>query len=70
MWGAGTGGRNGDTACLRGEGVSRKAEATYHAIDACADTPGLVKVLAGNYDGRLGKSFIYLHRKDQVNSPA
>ena len=29
------------------------------------DTPGLVKISAGNYGGRLGKSFIYLHPERQ-----
>ena len=29
------------------------------------DTPGLVKISAGNYGGRLGKSFIYLHPDKQ-----
>ena len=27
------------------------------------DTPGLLRISAGNYGGRLGKSFIYLHGK-------
>jgi formylmethanofuran--tetrahydromethanopterin N-formyltransferase len=34
--------------------------ATQAAIEACVDTPGLVRISAGNYDGKLGKSFIYL----------
>lgn len=55
---------------INGRDLETVAEATYNAIDACVDTPGLVKVSAGNYDGRLGKSFIYLHRKDQVASHA
>ncbi len=36
------------------------ARATQAAIAASVDTPGLVKISAGNYGGRLGKSFIYL----------
>jgi formylmethanofuran--tetrahydromethanopterin N-formyltransferase len=36
--------------------------ATHAAIDAAAPTPGLVKISAGNYGGRLGKSFVYLKR--------
>lgn len=36
------------------------AAATQAAIRAAVDTPGLVKISAGNYGGRLGKSFIYL----------
>lgn len=39
--------------------------ATQAAIAAAVDTPGLVKVSAGNYGGRLGKSFIYLHPEKQ-----
>ena len=35
------------------------------AIEAAVDTPGLVKISAGNYGGRLGKSFIYLHPERQ-----
>ena len=55
---------------INGRDLETVAEATYNAIDACVDTPGLVKVSAGNYGGRLGKSFIYLHRKDQVTTSA
>ncbi len=35
--------------------------ATQAAIAAAVDTPGLVRISAGNYGGKLGKSFIYLH---------
>jgi formylmethanofuran--tetrahydromethanopterin N-formyltransferase len=34
--------------------------ATQAAIAAAVETPGLVRISAGNYGGRLGKSFIYL----------
>jgi formylmethanofuran--tetrahydromethanopterin N-formyltransferase len=34
--------------------------ATQAAIAACKDTPGLLHISAGNYGGRLGKSFVYL----------
>jgi formylmethanofuran--tetrahydromethanopterin N-formyltransferase len=37
------------------------ARATQAAIAAAAETPGLLRISAGNYGGRLGKSFIYLH---------
>ena len=30
-----------------------------------SNTPGLVKISAGNYGGRLGKSFIYLRPERQ-----
>ena len=42
------------------------ATATHKAIDACLDTPGLVKISAGNYGGRLGKSFVYLYPERQA----
>lgn len=55
---------------INGRDLETVATATYKAIDACVDTPGLAKVSAGNYGGRLGKSFIYLRRRDQITSPA
>lgn len=36
-------------------------EATRRAIAAAAETSGLIKISAGNYGGRLGKTFIHLH---------
>ena len=39
--------------------------ATQAAIAASVDTPGLLRISAGNYGGRLGKSFIYLHADKQ-----
>ena len=50
---------------LNGRDLSTVAEATYAAIDAAAETPGLKSISAGNYNGRLGKSFIYLDRSKQ-----
>jgi formylmethanofuran--tetrahydromethanopterin N-formyltransferase len=47
---------------INGHDLETVAAATHAAIDASSDTPGLVKISAGNYGGRLGKSFIYLHR--------
>ena len=47
---------------INGRDLETVAEATYAAIDACLDTPGLMRISAGNYNGRLGKSFIPLHR--------
>lgn len=41
------------------------AKATQAAIAASVDTPGLVRISAGNYGGRLGKNFIYLHAEKQ-----
>lgn len=50
---------------INGSQLAAVAEATYAAIDATLGAPGLLKISAGNYGGRLGKSFIYLHRKRQ-----
>jgi len=48
---------------INGADLETIARATHAAIDAAVTTPGLLKISAGNYGGRLGKSFIYLHRK-------
>jgi formylmethanofuran--tetrahydromethanopterin N-formyltransferase len=40
--------------------------ATQAAISAAQDTPGLLRISAGNYGGRLGKSFIYLRGKESA----
>jgi formylmethanofuran--tetrahydromethanopterin N-formyltransferase len=45
---------------INGRDVATLVTATQAAIEACVDTPGLVRISAGNYDGKLGKSFIYL----------
>jgi formylmethanofuran--tetrahydromethanopterin N-formyltransferase len=47
---------------INGHDLSAISTATQAAIDAAVDTPGLVKISAGNYGGRLGKSFIYLRQ--------
>lgn len=46
---------------INGRDLQSISAATQAAIAASADTPGLIKISAGNYGGRLGKSFIYLH---------
>ncbi len=46
---------------INGHDLPTIVEATQRAIQAAVDTPGLLKISAGNYGGRLGKSFIYLH---------
>lgn len=48
---------------LNGRDLPTLAAATQAALRAAADTPGLIKISAGNYGGRLGKSFIYLRPK-------
>ena len=45
---------------INGKSLEAVASATYAAIDAAKGTPGLTKITAGNYGGRLGKSFIHL----------
>jgi formylmethanofuran--tetrahydromethanopterin N-formyltransferase len=48
---------------INGHDLEAISRATQAAIAASADTPGLVKISAGNYGGRLGKSFIFLRPK-------
>lgn len=50
---------------INGSSLEAVAQATYAAIDAALPTPGLVRITAGNYGGRLGKSFIYLFPEKQ-----
>ena len=45
---------------INGRDLATIAQATQIAIAACVETPGLVKISAGNYGGRLGKSFVHL----------
>lgn len=45
---------------INGRNLETVSAATQAVIAATVDTPGLVKISAGNYGGRLGKSFIYL----------
>jgi formylmethanofuran--tetrahydromethanopterin N-formyltransferase len=51
---------------VNGRDLPTIAHATQTAIAACVETPGLVKISAGNYGGRLGKSFIYLRPERQA----
>ncbi len=50
---------------INGRNLQAIIDATQAAIKASVDTPGLLRISAGNYDGRLGKSFIYLHTEKQ-----
>lgn len=50
---------------INGRDLTAIIDATQAAIAAAVDTPGLLRISAGNYGGRLGKSFIYLHRDKQ-----
>jgi formylmethanofuran--tetrahydromethanopterin N-formyltransferase len=45
---------------INGRDLATIAQATHAAIEAAHSTPGLKKISAGNYGGRLGKSFVYL----------
>lgn len=46
---------------VNGSSLEAVASATYAAVAAALPVPGLVRISAGNYGGRLGKSFVYLH---------
>lgn len=46
---------------INGASLESVARATYAAIDAALPVEGLAKISAGNYGGRLGKSFVYLN---------
>jgi formylmethanofuran--tetrahydromethanopterin N-formyltransferase len=50
---------------INGRDLPAIVEATQAAIGAAVHTPGLLKISAGNYGGRLGKSFIYLNPEKQ-----
>jgi len=52
---------------INGRDLDALKSATRKAIHAAADTPGLMRITAGNYGGRLGKSFIHLHELLDAN---
>jgi formylmethanofuran--tetrahydromethanopterin N-formyltransferase len=47
---------------IDGKSLEAITTATKAAIAASAETPGLVRISAGNYGGRLGKTFVWLTR--------
>ncbi len=51
---------------INGSDLPTIARATQAAIAASVTTVGLVRISAGNYGGRLGKSFVYLHSEKQT----
>ena len=55
---------------MNGRNMACIIEATQAAIAASKDTEGLKMISAGNYNGRLGKSFIYLHPDKQPPAAA
>jgi formylmethanofuran--tetrahydromethanopterin N-formyltransferase len=50
---------------INGADLPTIVRATQAAIAAAKDVPDLPMISAGNYGGRLGKSFIYLHPEKQ-----
>lgn len=50
---------------MNGRDIPSIFQATQAAIEASKNAPGLLRISAGNYNGRLGKSFIYLHPEKQ-----
>jgi formylmethanofuran--tetrahydromethanopterin N-formyltransferase len=50
---------------INGRDLDSIIAATQAAISASVNTPGLLRISAGNYGGRLGKSLIYLHAEKQ-----
>ena len=51
---------------INGRDLASINRATQAAIAASVDTPGLLRISAGNYGGRLGKNFIYLHPRSNT----
>lgn len=51
---------------INGSDLEAVTKATDLAIAAARTTQGLIKISAGNYNGRLGKSFIYLNPEKRV----
>ncbi len=50
---------------INGRTLDEIVQATQAAIQASKNTPGLLRISAGNYGGRLGKCFVYLHPDKQ-----
>ena len=46
---------------MNGRDLEALQDATRNAILAASKTSGLIKISAGNYGGRLGKTFVHLH---------
>ena len=53
---------------MNGKDMNSIITATQAAIQASKDTEDLLMISAGNYNGKLGKSFIYLHPDKQPQS--
>jgi formylmethanofuran--tetrahydromethanopterin N-formyltransferase len=50
---------------INGRDLKALIDSTQAAIIAAVNTPGLLRISAGNYGGRLGKSLVYLHPAKQ-----
>jgi len=55
---------------INGRDLAAIISATQAAIAASVNTPSLLQISAGNYGGRLGKSFVYLHPDKQPSAAA
>ena len=54
---------------INGQDLESIDRATQAAIAAAVGVPGLLRISAGNYGGRLGKNFISLRKPEQTASP-
>lgn len=52
---------------MNGRDLDSISQATQAAISASKQTDGLLKISAGNYGGKLGKSFIYLLEQPEAS---
>jgi formylmethanofuran--tetrahydromethanopterin N-formyltransferase len=50
---------------INGRDLAAIIAATQAAIAAAMNTLGLLRISAGNYGGKLGKNFVYLHPDKQ-----
>lgn len=53
--------RSGMEIIINGRDLATVSLATQAAIAAAASVAGLIRITAGNYGGRLGKSWVWLH---------
>ncbi len=53
---------------VNGVDLASVSNACLKAVEAAKSVPGLIKISAGNYGGRLGKSFIYLRPELHPNT--
>lgn len=58
--------RSGMEIIINGRDLATVSLATQKAIAAATEVPGLIRITAGNYGGRLGKSWVWLHPEKHV----